>query len=225
MANRESLREHPVFSNLPEKDINQFIQAAIARKFRKAEYVTHRGDIWPYLFHIQTGKFEAIKESIQGRSFVVETFESGEFFWGIGLFEADEQNPVAIRAAEDSEILVWDKSLIERTIAEQPQFSWTLFSLLARKMGRVSEILEGLVFQPLAGRLANLLIEQSGATVEGYVSRDLTLDDMAARLGSTREMVCKLLYRFSDQGLIELERTQFKIISTKKITELANSFK
>ena len=121
--------------------------------------------------------------------------------------------------------MVWDKSLIVRTIAEQPLFAWSLFSLLARQMGRGSEILEGLVFQPLAGRLANLLLEQSGTAVEGFVSRDLTLDDMAARIGTTREMVCKMLYRFSDQGLIELERTQFRINEPRKLSALAKSSK
>ena len=214
-----------LFTNLPQTLIEDFYRAGITRKYPKGSFVTHRGDVWPYLFFIESGKFEALKESVQGRSFVVETFEPEEFFWGIGLFEAGKPNPVAIRAAEDGKIIIWDKALIENTVSAEPRFAWSLFSLLARKMGRVSEILEGLVFQPLAGRLANLLLEQSGSTVEGYVSRDLTLEDMAARIGTTREMVCKLLYRFSDQGLIELERTQFKIISTKKISDLANSFK
>ncbi len=225
MENKDHLFKHLVFSNLPEKDIHQFIRAAITRKFIKTEYVTHRGDVWPYLFYIHSGEFEAIKESAQGRSFVIESFLPGEFFWGIALFEADRPNPVAIRAAVDSEILIWDKPLIASTIFSQPQFAWSLFSMLAKKMDRVSEILEGLVFLPLSGRLANLLLDQSRDTLNGYISRDLTLDDMAARIGTTREMVCKILYRFSDQGIIELERTQFKINDPKKLDLLAKSSK
>jgi hypothetical protein len=34
---------------------------------------------------------------------------------------------------------------------------------------------------------------------------------MAARIGSTREMVCRLLYRFSESGAILINRTEFKI--------------
>jgi DNA-binding transcriptional regulator LsrR (DeoR family) len=34
---------------------------------------------------------------------------------------------------------------------------------------------------------------------------------MAARIGSTREMVCRLLYKFSDEGLIKITRTEFSV--------------
>ena len=78
-------------------------------------------------------------------------------------------------------------------------------------MVRASEIVEELVFRPLSGRLANLLLEKFEGAVDQVVQRDLTLDDMAARIGSTREMVCKILYQFSDKGIIDIHRTEFKI--------------
>jgi hypothetical protein len=37
----------------------------------------------------------------------------------------------------------------------------------------------------------------------------LTLDDMATRIGTTREMVCRVLYRFADKKLINVTRTEF----------------
>ncbi|MCB2160528.1 Crp/Fnr family transcriptional regulator [bacterium] len=214
-----------IFSNVPAPFAEAFFAAGISRKYPKNDFVTHRGDVWPYLLYITSGTLEAIKESTQGRSFVVETFQPGEFFWGIALFEGDKPNPVAIRAAEDSEILIWDKSKIQAAIVENPEFAWSLFSLLALKMDRVSELLEGLVFLPLASRLANLLIDQSKEAVAEYISRDLTLDDMAARIGTTREMVCKILYKFSDQGILQLERTQFKITDIQQLESLAKSSK
>lgn len=214
-----------IFSNIPGQFITSFFQAGISRKYHPNEFVTHRGDVWPFLFYIKSGEFEAIKESTQGRSFVVEVFQAEDFFWGIALFEEDKPNPVAIRAAADGEILIWDKSLIQNSIVENPEFAWSLFALLARKMGRVSEILEGLVFLPLAGRLANLLIDQSKESSEEFISRDLTLDEMAARIGTTREMVCKILYKFSDQGILQLERTQFKINNFQQLKSMAQRYK
>jgi DNA-binding transcriptional regulator LsrR (DeoR family) len=43
------------------------------------------------------------------------------------------------------------------------------------------------------------------------VARSLTLDDMAARIGSTREVVCRFLQRFADENLINITRTEFEI--------------
>jgi len=53
------------------------------------------------------------------------------------------------------------------------------------------------------------------------IERSLTLDDMAARIGSTREMVCRLLYKFSDEGLIRITRTEFTITDPENLEKRA----
>jgi CRP-like cAMP-binding protein len=84
--------------------------------------------------------------------------------------------------------------------------------LMVLRMLRASEIVEELAFQPVAGRLARLLIGYPGQDgSSGPVTRSLTLDNMAARIGSTREMVCRLLQRFADDDLITITRTEFEI--------------
>jgi len=59
------------------------------------------------------------------------------------------------------------------------------------------------VWTPLSGRttLSNGLIDVA----------DMTLDEMAAQIGTTREMVCRLLYRFAEEGAVEISRTEFMI--------------
>jgi hypothetical protein len=56
---------------------------------------------------------------------------------------------------------------------------------------------------------------------QGPVARNLTLDDMAARIGSTREMVCRVLYRLSDDSLIELTRTEFNLVDRAGLQRIA----
>ena len=68
-----------------------------------------------------------------------------------------------------------------------------------------------------------MLLEHFGQGGEGVpVARDMTLDDMAAVLGSTREMVCRLLYRFSDMGLVDITRTEFVFTDRAKLKRLAD---
>jgi len=44
---------------------------------------------------------------------------------------------------------------------------------------------------------------------------------MAARIGTTREMVCRVLYQFSDDNLIEITRTEFALNDTERLAQLA----
>ncbi|MFH1632698.1 MAG: helix-turn-helix domain-containing protein [Chloroflexota bacterium] len=52
------------------------------------------------------------------------------------------------------------------------------------------------------------------------MARDLTLDEMAARIGSTREMVCRALYRFADDEMIQITHTEFVFTNREKLAKL-----
>ena len=77
---------------------------SISKKYPKGAFVTHLMDIWPYLLFVHTGEFHAIKESGQGRSFVLETFYPGDIFWGLALFENEKPNPMAVQASVDGKL-------------------------------------------------------------------------------------------------------------------------
>lgn len=98
---------------------------------------------------------------------------------------------------------------------------WQLARIMVSRMNRASEIVEDLAFQPVSGRLAALLLEEYEDSAPGPVKRDLTLDEMAARIGTTREVVCRVLYRFSDDNLIEITRTEFELNDAKALAHIA----
>lgn len=92
-------------------------------------------------------------------------------------------------------------------------------------MLRASQILEEIAFQPVAGRLAHLLLTQFEERTGETLTRDLTLDEMAARIGTTREMVCRQLYKLADEGMIQINRTELKITDLKMLNETAQLLK
>jgi DNA-binding transcriptional regulator LsrR (DeoR family) len=48
---------------------------------------------------------------------------------------------------------------------------------------------------------------------------------MAARIGSTREVVCRFLQRFADQNLIKITRTEFEINDRGRLLEIIHKGK
>jgi len=55
------------------------------------------------------------------------------------------------------------------------------------------------------------------------VERSLSLDEIAAMIGTTPIMVCKLLSRFADDGLIKLTRTEFEFLDQEKLRLVAGA--
>lgn len=129
--------------------------------------------------------------------------------------------PVALKADAPSSLYLWAREQLLPVLMGNGQLAWELSRLMVKRMLRASEIVEELAFQPVAGRLARLLIDFPGQATTGPISRSLTLDDMAARIGSTREMVCRFLQRFADDNLIKITRTEFEITDRERLADMA----
>jgi CRP/FNR family transcriptional regulator len=216
----ELFKHNAVFTCLAEHEQKNLIDQALWREYQAGQYLTHAGDVWPYLFYLVKGGISAVKESLEGRSLVATSFKPGEVFWGVSFFHPEMPMPVALRVDSTCSVHLWSREQMLPIILGNGQFSWELSRLMVSRMLRASEIVEELAFQPVAGRLARLLIDYPGQAASGPVLRSLTLDNMAARIGSTREMVCRLLQRFADEELIKITRTEFEITDREGLTKI-----
>ena len=220
METKDLLKHNPVFDCMDDRQMDTLLDKGLTRQYHKGQYLTYAGDVWPFIFFLIKGSVSAVKESSEGRSFVATSFKSGEVFWGVSFFHPELKMPVTLKVDLPSSVLLWSREQILPAILENGHVSWELSRLMVSRMLRASEILEELVFQPVAGRLAKLLIDFPGEITAGPIARSLTLDEMAARIGSTREMVCRLLQRFADDDLIKITRTEFEITDRDRLTEM-----
>jgi len=218
----QQLVHDPVFSSLSAPELEEIARQSSSRSYTKGEWIVHKGDIWPYLLWVESGKIIALKESGEGRSLVTATILPQESFWGLAFFQDDAPMPVALVADEKSKIRLWSREQLLPFLLENGKMSWELACQMVSRMQQASEIVESLAFHPVPGRLANLLLERYSSSGETPVARDLTLDQMAARIGSTREMVCRALYKFADQGAIEINRTEFLISDEGLLANIAH---
>jgi CRP/FNR family transcriptional regulator len=217
----ELLDQTEPFARMSEGSRRRLESLGSERSVPADAYIFHYGDRWPYLFLVTQGELEAVKTSVEGRSLVVLTLEPGNVFWGLTFFDDGTTIPVALRSLQDSAIVQWSREQILPFLLEDGEALWSLCGLLVRRMQQASTIVEDLAFQPVAGRIAKLLLAQHGKTGSTKIDRDLTLDDMAARVGTTREMVCRILYKFADQELIEITRTEYSIVDKGQLSKVA----
>jgi CRP/FNR family transcriptional regulator len=217
--------QNPVFSAMSEDNKVLLKKSGISKRYSKSELITIDGDIWPYLFLITKGSIHAIKSSLEGRSLVVTTFYPGDIFWGLAFFYEEMCMPVSLEASVNTSIMLWSAESTVPILKSEGPAAWELSRLMVYKMMRASEILEEMTFQPVAGRLAKLLIDTVRDQKLGPITRSLTLDEMAARIGSTREMVCRFLHRFADDGIIDITRTEFQVMDANKLAYIARNSK
>jgi CRP-like cAMP-binding protein len=217
----ELLHAYPVFVSLDEEVRSLLAKQAVRRDLKKGERLAMQGDVWPYLFLVAEGEVDAVKVSAEGRNLLVTTFGMGELFWGLAFFQDNAPLLATLEAHRSSRVYLWHRRQIEPVFLGHGQMGWELCRVMIQRMQRASAIVEELAFQPVAGRLARLLLDHFVTAGEESIERALTLDEMAARIGTTREMVCRALYRFADKKLIEVTRTEFVLTDKDGLMHVA----
>ena len=225
MALLEMMSQNTLFSHLENRQRGELAEMAVSRNYPAGQWITYHGDIWPYLFMVESGRVDAVKESSEGRSLIVVSLEAGEVFWGLAFFIDEAFMPVGLTADKDSQIHSWSRERLLPYLTRNGYMSWELNRLMIRRMMYASDILEEIAFQPVTGRLARLLLENYGDSADDTIARDWTLDEMAARIGTKREIVCRQLSRFAEEGAIQINRTEFKITDQSLLETFARKVK
>ena len=219
------LHAHPVFAMLGSIDLGFLEKQAIRRDLQTGETLAMQGDIWSYLFLVVEGELDAVKVSSEGRNLLVTTFRTGELFWGPAFFQDGAPLVATLEAPSPTRVYLWSRERIEPIFLANGKMGWELCRLMIQRMQRASAIVDELAFQPVAGRLARLLLDHFTIAGEPSIERSLTLDEMAARIGTTREMVCRALYRFADKKLINVTRTEFVLTDRDGLARVVDDFK
>ena len=215
------LAAHTIFAGLPQIELVDLADNAIRRTYADQEIIVHQEDVWPYLFLIDEGKIDATKESAEGRAFIATSLTAGDVFWGLAFFIQDAPMPVLLQAKDATQVYIWSRDYLVPVIQRNGNMSWILCQLMISRMQLASAIVEDLAFQPVMGRLAGLILSEFSDAGDEFKSRELTLEEMASHIGTTREMVCRHLYRFAEKGAIQINRTELRINNREMLEKQA----
>jgi CRP/FNR family transcriptional regulator len=90
-----------------------------------------------------------------------------------------------------------------------------VFELLSQRLSAVMAIVEEVAFRRMDARLASLLSERS----RGSDLIKITHQEIAAELGSSREVISRILEDFSAQGIVEVARGSIRVLDREAIKE------
>ena len=101
--------------------------------------------------------------------------EPNGMFWAHSFFD-NQPMPGSLAAVQQTVAYQWRGEDLAPILSQYPESLWELFRIQARAMRKAREIIYNLAFQPVAGRLAKLLLEQSQGQREKLIERELTFN-------------------------------------------------
>ncbi len=144
---------------------------------------------------------------------ILNTQGQGEYFGELSLID-DTPRSASVMTTEDSTLVLITRPLFERHLAENPEFSIKLILSLVRRIRSLTVNVKNLALLDVYGRVARTLLDLAVQQDDRLITEErLTHQDIADRVGSSREMVSRILKDLVEGGYIETEDKMFIIIS------------
>ena len=210
-----ALGRTPLFKELGAETLRALAARALERRFRKDELLFVAGEEARGLYCIVEGSVRAFRESADGREQVIHVERAGATVAEVPVFD-DGVYPSSVAAETDSVLLFIDKRDVKNLCREHPQIALAALKVLAGRLRRCAELVETLSLREVGQRLARLLLAEARArgdrTGGGFaLTLTLTNQQIAARVGSVREVVSRALARLQQDGLVKLEGRRLSI--------------
>jgi CRP/FNR family transcriptional regulator, cyclic AMP receptor protein len=203
------------FESLSEEQIGLLTNRASVRTYAKGAIIVSEGDEGNSLFVIQSGSVKAFLSDENGKEVVLSTQGPGEYFGDLALF-GDEPRSASVMALQPCKVMIITKLQLREAIKEDPEIGFSLLHGLANRVRVLTENVRTLALLDVFGRLVKTLymlaVEKDGILV---IEQRLTQQDLANRIGASREMVSRIMHDLTQGGYLGVKDRRISIL--KKI--------
>ena len=173
------------------------------------------------LYVIAEGSVRAYRESLDGREQVIHVERAGATVAEVPMFD-DGAYPSTVAADEDSIILFIDKRDFRNLCLSHPAIALAALKILAIRLRKCAALVEDLSLHEVDQRLARLLLSEArsrGRRTEKGIELDLVLSNqqIAARIGTVREVVSRALSRLQQNELISVSGRRVTVIDEEAL--------
>jgi len=204
-----TLRKTPLFASLTRQEIEALAARVSHRRFERGALLFSEGDACAGLFLVASGKIRIFKLSAEGREQVLAVEEPGSSFAELPVFDGGNY-PASASALEDAEVLFISRKDFQNFCREHPDVALKVIAVVGARLRRLVGIIEDLSFTTVRQRLIALILQlarSSGTPSKDGILVELTKthQDLAAELGTVRELVSRNLSRLQAEGFLEVE--------------------
>jgi CRP/FNR family transcriptional regulator, cyclic AMP receptor protein len=208
-ADDEILARAAIFRGVEPGAVAAFPKQLHPVNFRRGHLVFTEGDPGHGMYIILSGKVKIGRYSQDGRENLLSILGPADMFGELSIFDPGPRTSNATAVTEVRAVSI-DRDTLRAWIAERPAVAEQLLAVMARRLRHISSDITDHMFTDVPGRVARQLLhlaQRFGALEHGAlrVTHDLTQEEIAGLIGSSRETVSKALAGFARRGWIRVE--------------------
>lgn len=216
----------PYFQGLRDEIVCSILEYSISKNIPKGRYLFKEGDLCRYLYIIKDGLIEIFQLNQEGKKMILHHAGRGAFLGDTILFNEGRHEAHAV-AKEDSEVLVVQKKHLESLIHDFPEIGVRMIMDFGSRIKNLKSLVAEVALTDVKGRVIKLLLElvererlNGESTI---ILKDIpTQDEMASRIGTVREVLCRGLHSLERDSLIHVKRGEIAINDIYRLKEIVS---
>ncbi len=205
------LENIPLFSGLNEQELLQISQHSTTRTYPKNTVIITEGDPAEMLYIIVKGKVKILLNDEAGKEVIINCQGPGEYFGELALID-EAQRSASVMTMETSTFSVISKHSFRDLLAKNPNIALSLIRDLTQRVRVLTDNVKSLALLDVYGRVAKTLLNMATEHDGKLLIEDrLTQQDIASRIGASREMVSRILKDLAAGGYISMEHNHIVI--------------
>ena len=203
----KNLKENEYFDDLPEALLKEISERMYLREYQRGDVLFWEGDPCEGLHIVEQGSAKIFRLSPQGRQYIVRILQEGDTFAEVPAFDG-APNPVNVEALEPCRIWIVDGEMLRGLSEKNPNFAQKVLSNFGRMLRGMIRMVSEMAFYQVTHRLARLIVELP----QEKSAPHWTQEQLAARLGTVREVVARSIKELERSGAIKVEDRRIQII-------------
>lgn len=221
------LREIPYFAGLDAATLAEIAGAVRPREADPGERILTEGEPCLGLYFVMRGQVRLTKAAADGREHVLRVLGPGATFNDVAVFDGGPNSDSA-RAVGPTKIGYVPTATMARLIERHPEVARAALKLLSRRQRSLGHVVGDLALHDVSARVARLLlgcIGQHDHIVEKaeFACARITHQEIAAMVGSVREVVQRALKELERDGAIALHCSHIDIRDAAKLVRWAHA--
>lgn len=196
---------------LEQEALRKVAASGVVRQFPKQAILINEGDVGDSLYVILAGRVKVYASNAAGREVVLNFHGPGEYVGEMSLDGAPRS--ASVITVEPTTCAIVNRAQFRDFLAANPDFAQHLIRTLIRRARSATENVKSLALSDVYGRLVRLVnalcVDVGGRLT---VRERLTHQDIADRVGASRDMVGKLLKDLVAGGYLLVEDRQITVL-------------
>ena len=202
------LAQVPLFAGIDPAVLSALEAQTKLKRYQKRTVIIEKGEESSILYLLESGRAKVYVADDSGKEILLRELGPGDHFGELALLGGSPRT-ASVMSLTDCEVRLLTGAVFREFLAQQPEVALGLIRHLARQVADLTDTASDLALLSVYARITKVLVESAQDEDGRLITAPLTQQQIADRVGCSREMVSRIVGDLKTGGYVSIEDKRF----------------